>query len=82
MGLFNYFFWTVVVIIGMVVPFIFCVIYFIIGIRQWAIGNKENNDVKQKGAIKIISITLLCSIAIAVTWWQIISNFFELSINL
>ena len=62
--------------LAFLVPLGICLLYCFIAIRQWTIGDKENNAAKRLGALKVISIALLGIIVTVVLWYYVMISYF------
>jgi hypothetical protein len=71
-GLIFYYALRYLITLAFLAPLGICLLYCFIAIRQWIIGNKENNAAKRLGALKVITITLFGMVLIVVLWWRLL----------
>jgi hypothetical protein len=59
----------------MLVPLGLCLLYVIISLRQWAIGEHEKNAFKRKGALISMAISVVALLLVILGWWLVITSF-------
>jgi hypothetical protein len=47
----------------------FCLLYIVISIRQWTIGEKENNAEKRSGSLKALAKSIGVLVLVIAIWW-------------
>jgi hypothetical protein len=61
--------------LAMLLPSGVCLLYIFISLRQWSIGEKENNAYKRKGALISLAISLGALLVIVLLWYYVLTNF-------
>lgn len=56
------------------VPFGICIFYCGLAVRQWTIGEKENNPSKKMGAIKAFSIAFIAMLFVMALWGYVMTS--------
>jgi heme/copper-type cytochrome/quinol oxidase subunit 2 len=67
--------WAVIFSLVMLVPLVLCLVYVIISLRQWAIGEHEKSAFKKKGALISLAISFAALLLVILGWWYVIDNF-------